>query len=476
MTQFGRYTIMSLLAANAISPVHAGQLSSAMDGMFTATTSPQAFNTASMNGVAFGSASVRFPTQSFNIVAFDPPRINAGCSGIDAYMGSFSFINSEQMKAMVRSIAQGAVGYAFKAAIRSMCGQCSATLDWLEDKMQQLNAVGRNTCAIAKMVGEPIGLALAGKADEAEKMISVSKQRVTEWFEASEKNKTEGRTERANKYVGNIVWRALVNSGAGERFGAYGANAYWGMSGDANDLVMNLVGTYIVPTSDPSQKVCTPSDGAAVCDKDARTLQAKIGFDQILEGAATNGEVIKWYRCDNRDNEMGCQNPVEVDFTFEGTKKYVQRMLYGTGASVYTPTSDSIVGVIRRNGPAGLTVAQKNFLSGASSLPLLSIVRRTQRHPAVAEAILGQAGDKIAHEMAYRIVSEAINVAEDGFSRSGRDLPDPLREKIASLRAEVTTKGFKNPSTVMQDLANTEMLMHRMEQMFPRAYATAVKR
>lgn len=470
---FARSVALAVLASMTV-PASASQLSSAMDGMFTATTIPQSFNTPSMTGVAFGSASVRFPTQNFNIIAFEPPRVNAGCSGIDLYMGSFSFINSEQLKAMMRSIAQGAVGYAFKAAIRSMCNMCASVIEDLEAKMQALNALGKNTCALAKMIGEPVGAAMAGKADEAEAMLRVSRQKVDDWMQGSNANQTEGRSDKANKYNGNLVWRALYNTGAAERIGGYGKNAYWGMSGDATDLIISLVGTYIVPASDPNATTCTAGDsGAKVCEKRPITLEGKIGFDQVFEGAATNGETVNAWKCDSRDTEMSCQNPTSSAFTFEGTKKYTYRMLFGQDASAYAPTSDSIMGVVMRLGPGGLSSTQRNFLSSAGSMPLMAIINRTQRHPAVAQAILARAAEQVAHEMAYKLISEAISAAEDAFSKNTVEMPAEMRAKIVALRAEISNKAYLNPTVVVQNLNNLETLLRNFERNLPRAYSAA---
>ena len=59
----------------------------------------------------------RTPIRSVNVVSFDPPRFAAGCGGIDMYMGSFSFINGDQIVATLRAIGQNAKGLLFKMAI-----------------------------------------------------------------------------------------------------------------------------------------------------------------------------------------------------------------------------------------------------------------------------------------------------------------------------------------------------------------------
>lgn len=47
------------------------------------------------------------------------PDINAGCGGIDAYLGSFSFINGEQLQRFVKQIMSNAAGYFFDLALQT---------------------------------------------------------------------------------------------------------------------------------------------------------------------------------------------------------------------------------------------------------------------------------------------------------------------------------------------------------------------
>ena len=73
-------------------------------------TPPQAYSSQSRGGFVGGGISVRAPISNINLVAFDPPRLAAGCGGIDMYGGSFTFINSSQLAALFRQIAANAAG------------------------------------------------------------------------------------------------------------------------------------------------------------------------------------------------------------------------------------------------------------------------------------------------------------------------------------------------------------------------------
>ncbi len=454
-----------------VSPVQAGQLSSAMDGMFTATTNPQAFQTPSMSGVAFGSFSARFPTQNFNIIAFDPPRINAGCSGIDMYMGSFSFINAEQLKTMLRAIAQGAVGFAFKSALRAICGMCEATLSDLQHITQQMNAMGKNTCALSKMTTDYLmdKGGIKEKAEGSESLLKTARAQVQGWWSGLEQARSNPRSDRANEYNGNLIIRALYNSQATERFGASGGATFYGMAGDLPELIMNLVGTRIVPTDANDNKTCSSDSTGSDCAKNPEILIGKLSFDHILKGRSEGGERVAFYKCDTKNAEMSCQQPTEGDFQFDGTKRYVQKMLFGEDSTAFAPTPESIMGTILRAGPGSLTQPQKNFLGSVQSIPVMQIIYRTQRDRSVAQALLSRSAEFIASEMAYKIVFEAIQVTEQAFSRNTVTMPVDLQQKVASLKDDITKKGYPKTEEIFSMLVSIENLQQAMEKHYPKA-------
>ncbi len=444
-----------------------------MDGMFTATTAPQTFSTPSMNGVAFGSVSARFPTQNFNIVAFDPPRLNAGCSGIDMYMGSFSFINSDQLKTMLRAISQGAIGFAFKAALRSVSGVIAATLDDLQAITQQMNAMGRNTCALSKMVGDSMSnmAGIKEKGEKTESLLSSAKSTVQGWWAGMEKTRLGSKSDSANQYNGNLVFRALYNSQAPDRFGSAGGTTLYGMNGDLPDLIIGLVGTTIVSTGGNDSKACSAGSEGSDCGANPQSIVGTIEFDHVLNGKGDSDGRVTYWKCDTKDSEMGCQKPTEAEFQFEGTKRYVLKMIFGEGGTAFVPTADSIMGVMKSSGLAGLTNSQKNFLAGVQSIPLMQIIYRTQRDRNVAQALLSRSADYIAHDMAYKIVFNAIVVAERAFSSNTVVAPEDLRNRLAHLKSDIERKGYNGPKEVLEFLKTVEDLQKTMEQNFPKANA-----
>ena len=90
--------ILSVAFGSVANPASAGGLDKLMEGMYVNTTSSSSnFDNQKMGYMSGGSMSVRVPIKSISIASFDPPRIDAGCGGIDLFKGSFSFINTDEI-------------------------------------------------------------------------------------------------------------------------------------------------------------------------------------------------------------------------------------------------------------------------------------------------------------------------------------------------------------------------------------------
>lgn len=84
--------------------------------------------------------------QSRDVVGFTPPSLKAGCGGIDFYAGGFSMISGDEIVQMARGIAQGAAPYFFKLAITSICSNCGAAMEHLENRLANINEFARTSC------------------------------------------------------------------------------------------------------------------------------------------------------------------------------------------------------------------------------------------------------------------------------------------------------------------------------------------
>ncbi|GJI56966.1 conjugal transfer protein TraH [Rodentibacter sp. JRC1] len=125
-------------------------------------TSPTVMQGQSAGYLTGGAFFARVPTRNIQLISITLPSISAGCGGIDAYLGAFSFINSEQLQAMAKMIMSNAIGYAFDLALETTCPQCKMVMDKLQAMANDINNLNISTCQAAQaLVGGIVGKRLA---------------------------------------------------------------------------------------------------------------------------------------------------------------------------------------------------------------------------------------------------------------------------------------------------------------------------
>jgi conjugative transfer pilus assembly protein TraH len=204
-------------------------LNSVLSNMLIAAGSPGVYSTQNGGVVAGGYAAVTVPDQAYNIIAFAPPSISAGCGGINLFLGSFSFISGQQILNLVKQIGQGLVVYAFYSAISSMCSQCSNILSYLEKIAQTMNNAMRNTCNFnAGMTIKNFAQGISSATTQFEHSWSASSGSSTD-FTKSVSNFASNPVQSISNWASNSVtsiqndWSTGWNNGAPPTAGARSA-------------------------------------------------------------------------------------------------------------------------------------------------------------------------------------------------------------------------------------------------------------
>ena len=126
-------------------------------------TGPTAFDGQASGHWTLGNLYLRAPVRSEQVATVSLPSFRAGCGGIDAFAGAFSFINSDQLIAFGRAVAQNAAGFAFELALETISPVIAETMAKLRALAQWVNAQNLNSCETAQaLVG-----ALWSKNDRA---------------------------------------------------------------------------------------------------------------------------------------------------------------------------------------------------------------------------------------------------------------------------------------------------------------------
>ncbi|MEL7542023.1 MAG: conjugal transfer protein TraH, partial [Pseudomonadota bacterium] len=83
-------------------------------------TGPSSFQGQRAGYYTLGNVYLRTPQESLQPVTIQMPGYRAGCGGIDMYAGGFSFVNSAQLVAFMKSVANNAASFAFQVALETI--------------------------------------------------------------------------------------------------------------------------------------------------------------------------------------------------------------------------------------------------------------------------------------------------------------------------------------------------------------------
>ena len=121
-------------------------------GSFSYDSKAKTYKTDSRYVFSGGEYSLRNPIYRINPVQVSLPDINhgMGCSGIDLYMGSFSFITKEELKNFAKATIKGAPVYAFNLALNSMDPDIKNEIDKLRNLTHMLSAGQLDSCTAAQ--------------------------------------------------------------------------------------------------------------------------------------------------------------------------------------------------------------------------------------------------------------------------------------------------------------------------------------
>lgn len=149
-------TVVLLISSFVVSPIaaSAGWIDTWYD-QYT-TSGPQSFQGQKRGYWSAGSFQGRSPVQSDYPITVMPPRLKAGCGGIDLLFGGFSFLNFEYMVQKFQRIIQAAPAAAFDLALNVLCEPCSKTVKSLDGIVNALNQLQLDECQGSRVIAAKI--------------------------------------------------------------------------------------------------------------------------------------------------------------------------------------------------------------------------------------------------------------------------------------------------------------------------------
>ena len=197
-----------------------------------------------------GGLFMRTPTQTYNLITVTPPSLSAGCGGIDAYLGGFSFINGAQFTSMLQNIGNNAVGYAFNLALQTFAPQIYTTINGLQKAVQKMTDMSINSCETAQKAVNGIFGEISASSSYACKNLALSHGKATDEAAAIEYCKSPANAQ-------NVLNPATMSASEKDKTIIH-KNILWAglnktsiLAGDKQmkEYLMSLVGTITVNTS-----------------------------------------------------------------------------------------------------------------------------------------------------------------------------------------------------------------------------------
>lgn len=119
-------------------------------GFDSNTTTPGVWQGQAAGYASGGSLYARTGVRQVQLVSMTLPDINAGCGGIDAYLGSFSFINGEQLQRFVKQIMSNSAGYFFDLALQTTVPELKDAKDFIQKMASDVNSMNMSSCQAAQ--------------------------------------------------------------------------------------------------------------------------------------------------------------------------------------------------------------------------------------------------------------------------------------------------------------------------------------
>lgn len=396
-------------------------------GSYSNVTQGGSFKGQTMNVYTGGGAFYRTPNKSYQLATFDPPRMSAGCGGIDLYSGSFGFMNGEQIVQALQGITNAAPGYLFSLALEQVSPQIASQMKFWRDQLTKLNQLNINSCDMATgMIDATIGQAFEKKhgndAKLAAKFTGLVDDFSAGWskmqstpstqktaIDTAVNNPSTPQSEKDDLKPGNIIWRALSDI---KREGQP-------IPQEDKELIMSLVGTVIFFPADNNASTPTPVRQGAL-----------INLEQLIDGIDGSAINALKYRCDSNDRN-GCLSMTNgnLDTTIWPTgtdnqtfKKRVQRSIEDI--------------MTKMDGRSAQDLTQIGLIN-ASSLPVWKMLAAYSQLPDGGLMVSNQV-DMIATDIAYQYYMDGIRAAEQAMRMAQKTknaaVEGALKELIAETR------------------------------------------
>jgi conjugative transfer pilus assembly protein TraH len=362
-------------------------------------TKAQAWQGQAAGYVTGGSIYLRSPVKQVQLISMQVPSLNAGCGGIDAYLGAFSSISGEEIQRFVKQIMSNAAGYAFDLALQTMVPELKQAKDFLQKLASDINSANMSSCQAAQGIIGGLWPVSQVSNQKICQDIAGDSNIFSDWASSRQGCTVGGQGDNVTNRAGddkkdqvlknkNLIWDAL------------GRNHLFDGNRQLKELVMSVVGSIIFNNTGQV------------------TILTPLVDNRDIVNVLMRGGTAKIYGCD------------EPNLCLAST---VSDVNVSSDVALVTQVRNLMISIDSKLGAdTGLTDKEKGFIN-TTSVPVLKYL--TNSHSmGMSPTYLIQVADFIAQDMMIQYLQELVKQASQ--SLAGKNFPEQaageLRNNVLS--------------------------------------------
>lgn len=345
-----------------------------------------------------GNLFIRSQVKQLQIASFTPPSLNAGCGGIDAYLGSFSHINGEQLQQFVKQLMQNSTGYLFDLALQTTVPELKSAKDFMQKLASDVNSMNISSCQAAQGIIGGLWPTTTVGAQKVCQDIAGQTNMFADWAASRQGCTVGGQMNNAfNRAPDNMKDQVIQNKNL--MWEILNNNKMLDGDNELKELIMNLTGTLIFGK-----------------DNKVTTTIPKVNRQELIKALMYGGSI----NIEGCVSTVGCLELKTKTITVtkaNGLNQLVVKMV----EQIQSKLKDDVA----------LTAGEKGFIQ-STSIPILRyLVDPMQLNLKVS--ILPALSDYIAYDILLQYLLELIDQAK--IALASRNYPEEpmklLRENVA---------------------------------------------
>ncbi|MEB7891786.1 conjugal transfer protein TraH [Hafnia alvei] len=351
-------------------------------GFASNTSQPQVWQGQAAGYASGGSIYARTQVKQIQLVSMTLPDINAGCGGIDAYLGAFSFINGEQLQRFAKQIMSNAAGYFFDLALQTTVPEIKQAKDFLQKLATDINSTNLSSCQAAQGIVGGLFPRTQVSQQKVCQDISGESNIFSDWAASRQGCTVGGKLDSVQDKAGakdkervmkniNLMWNALSK------------NRLFDGNKELKEFIMTLTGSLVFGAN------------GEITPLPARTT------DRDLVKAMMDGGTAQIYHCNDADKCLKVVSNTNVTISKDkALKAQISSLLTSIQNKAITDTA--------------MTEQEKGFIS-STSIPVFKYLVDPQML-GISNSLVYQLTDYIGYDILLQYIQELIQQARTTLS------------------------------------------------------------